>query len=176
MVSLMDCFQERAWRAVRASMFTALGLYGIVPIVHQFMLNSHVPQIKLALNYDLLMGATYIVSQARRRGIAARNGAPRRRKVPAHMPAACVCGPGALISVLPTQRLTPASHLACACVQLGAIIYANRVPERWFPGRFDLFCHSHQIFHVSLRGCGSSGEDGRQAHVVGAHHMVAVRV
>lgn len=93
MVSLMDCFQERAWRAVRASMFTALGLYGIVPIVHQFMLNSHVPQVKLALNYDLLMGATYI---------------------------------------------------------LGAIIYANRVPERWFPGKFDLFCHSHQIFHVAV--------------------------
>jgi adiponectin receptor len=30
----------------------------------------------------------------------------------------------------------------------GAIIYGARVPERWWPGRFDLFLHSHQIFHV----------------------------
>lgn len=30
---------------------------------------------------------------------------------------------------------------------LGAFIYALRVPERWAPGRFDFWCHSHQIFH-----------------------------
>jgi Haemolysin-III related len=30
----------------------------------------------------------------------------------------------------------------------GALIYATRVPEKWFPGRFDLFFHSHQIFHM----------------------------
>lgn len=32
----------------------------------------------------------------------------------------------------------------------GAVIYAGRVPEKWFPGRFDLFLHSHQIFHVCV--------------------------
>ncbi|KAF8463008.1 hemolysin-III related-domain-containing protein [Kalaharituber pfeilii] len=31
---------------------------------------------------------------------------------------------------------------------LGALIYAARVPERWAPGRFDLFGASHQVFHV----------------------------
>lgn len=31
---------------------------------------------------------------------------------------------------------------------LGAAVYALRVPERWFPGRFDLVGHSHQLFHL----------------------------
>ncbi|WPG99297.1 HlyIII-domain-containing protein [Acrodontium crateriforme] len=30
----------------------------------------------------------------------------------------------------------------------GAAIYAARVPERWQPGRFDIWGSSHQIFHV----------------------------
>ncbi|CAE6427761.1 unnamed protein product [Rhizoctonia solani] len=32
----------------------------------------------------------------------------------------------------------------------GAFIYACRVPERWFPGIFDFFGSSHQIFHVCV--------------------------
>lgn len=28
------------------------------------------------------------------------------------------------------------------------MIYAARVPERFFPGRFDIMFHSHQIFHI----------------------------
>ncbi|KAF8691138.1 HlyIII protein, partial [Rhizoctonia solani] len=32
----------------------------------------------------------------------------------------------------------------------GALIYACRVPERWFPGTFDFFGSSHQIFHVCV--------------------------
>jgi len=31
---------------------------------------------------------------------------------------------------------------------LGAAIYAARVPEKWYPGRFDIWGSSHQIFHV----------------------------
>jgi adiponectin receptor len=31
---------------------------------------------------------------------------------------------------------------------LGAAIYAARVPEKWSPGRFDIWGSSHQIFHV----------------------------
>jgi adiponectin receptor len=31
---------------------------------------------------------------------------------------------------------------------VGAFIYAYRIPERWFPGKFDYLFHSHQIFHV----------------------------
>src|SRR5271163_626288 len=30
---------------------------------------------------------------------------------------------------------------------VGACIYALRVPERWVPGKFDIFGASHQIFH-----------------------------
>ncbi|KAJ3022411.1 hypothetical protein HKX48_006228 [Thoreauomyces humboldtii] len=30
---------------------------------------------------------------------------------------------------------------------IGAYIYASRVPEAWFPGKFDIWGHSHQIFH-----------------------------
>lgn len=31
---------------------------------------------------------------------------------------------------------------------LGATIYAMRIPEKWYPGTFDLFGASHQIFHI----------------------------
>ncbi|KAI5285708.1 hypothetical protein KEM52_002320 [Ascosphaera acerosa] len=31
---------------------------------------------------------------------------------------------------------------------LGAYLYAIRVPEKWYPGRFDILGSSHQIFHV----------------------------
>lgn len=35
-------------------------------------------------------------------------------------------------------------------VQLGAFIYAMRVPERWKPGAFDIVLHSHQLFHLCV--------------------------
>ncbi|TPX59883.1 hypothetical protein PhCBS80983_g02144 [Powellomyces hirtus] len=31
---------------------------------------------------------------------------------------------------------------------IGAVVYTARVPERWAPGKFDIWFHSHQIFHV----------------------------
>ncbi|KHJ41218.1 hypothetical protein D918_08668 [Trichuris suis] len=30
----------------------------------------------------------------------------------------------------------------------GAVLYALRVPERFYPGKFDIWCQSHQIFHL----------------------------
>jgi adiponectin receptor len=33
---------------------------------------------------------------------------------------------------------------------VGAIIYMLRIPERWFPNRFDYFGASHQIFHFCI--------------------------
>ncbi|TDL22709.1 HlyIII-domain-containing protein [Rickenella mellea] len=33
---------------------------------------------------------------------------------------------------------------------LGALLYANRIPERFYPGKFDYFFASHQIFHVNV--------------------------
>lgn len=38
--------------------------------------------------------------------------------------------------------------LQAALYLLGAYIYAARIPEKWFPGRFDIVGSSHQIFHV----------------------------
>ena len=34
----------------------------------------------------------------------------------------------------------------------GAIIYVVRVPERCYPGKFDLCGQSHQIFHFAVVG------------------------
>lgn len=31
---------------------------------------------------------------------------------------------------------------------MGVVVYVLRVPERWFPGRFDIWGHSHQIWHI----------------------------
>jgi len=31
---------------------------------------------------------------------------------------------------------------------LGALLYAMRVPERFFPGKCDIWFHSHQLFHI----------------------------
>lgn len=33
---------------------------------------------------------------------------------------------------------------------IGASFYATRVPERFFPGKFDIFFHSHQLFHMCV--------------------------
>ena len=30
----------------------------------------------------------------------------------------------------------------------GALLYALRIPERFFPGKCDVWFHSHQLFHV----------------------------
>ena len=35
-----------------------------------------------------------------------------------------------------------------ACYLSGAVIYARAVPEKWKPGKFDLWFSSHNIFHV----------------------------
>ncbi|CAF1126180.1 unnamed protein product [Rotaria magnacalcarata] len=32
----------------------------------------------------------------------------------------------------------------------GGVIYAVRIPERFFPGRFDIIGHSHQILHIAV--------------------------
>jgi len=84
-------FQGPEFRPVRAVVFSALGLSGVIPGIHAFtrfgvehMLDA------MSVGWFAAMGALYL---------------------------------------------------------LGALIYGARVPERWFPGKFDLWCHSHQIFH-----------------------------
>ncbi|KAI1329632.1 HlyIII-domain-containing protein [Xylariaceae sp. FL0255] len=35
---------------------------------------------------------------------------------------------------------------------VGAVLYASKVPERWFPGRFDFFGNAHNIWHMAVLG------------------------
>jgi len=37
-----------------------------------------------------------------------------------------------------------------ACYLTGAAIYVLQIPERWWPGYFDYFAASHQLWHVSI--------------------------
>lgn len=47
-------------------------------------------------------------------------------------------------TVMVLDMMMGASYLS------GAVLYATRVPERLFPGKFDLFFHSHQLFHACV--------------------------
>ncbi|KAI9686898.1 MAG: hypothetical protein M1822_002651 [Bathelium mastoideum] len=78
------------------------------------------------------------------------------------------------------QRLDETMGLSWVVLQgllyvLGAAIYALRVPERWGPGQFDIWCNSHQIFHMLVL-CAAA------AHLVGllkafdCRHSVALDV
>ncbi|KXZ46942.1 hypothetical protein GPECTOR_39g436 [Gonium pectorale] len=48
------------------------------------------------------------------------------------------------------RQATGLDALMGALYLIGALIYATRVPERWLPGRFDVWFHGHQIFHVLI--------------------------
>jgi adiponectin receptor len=42
-----------------------------------------------------------------------------------------------------------------AVMVVGVVVFVARVPERWSPGRFDIWGHSHQLFHFcALIGAG----------------------
>jgi adiponectin receptor len=36
------------------------------------------------------------------------------------------------------------------CYGLGAVIYGTQFPERFAPGKFDIWLHSHQIWHILI--------------------------
>lgn len=91
-VSLWDKFSEPQFRAVRAGVFIALGLSGVIPALHYVITDGFYHAVNFAaLGWLALMAVLYIV---------------------------------------------------------GALIYAIRIPERFFPGKFDIWFQSHQIFHV----------------------------
>ncbi|KAI0394019.1 HlyIII-domain-containing protein [Xylariaceae sp. FL0594] len=35
---------------------------------------------------------------------------------------------------------------------LGAVVYASKIPERWFPGAFDFFGNAHNLWHLAVLG------------------------
>ena len=38
--------------------------------------------------------------------------------------------------------------LSIMAYSLGVTLYALKIPERWAPGKFDLWCNSHQLWHI----------------------------
>ena len=47
-------------------------------------------------------------------------------------------------------------YVALGCCQFrGAVLYAVKFPERWYPRRFDLCGSSHQLMHI-LVVCGAA--------------------
>ena len=38
-----------------------------------------------------------------------------------------------------------------ACYLVGAFFYVHRVPERWYPGRFDIIGQSHQVLIIRFQ-------------------------
>ncbi|XP_074645418.1 adiponectin receptor protein-like [Tubulanus polymorphus] len=91
-VSLWDKFSEPQYRCVRAGVFIALGLSGVIPAMHYVITEGFSKALEYAaLGWLVLMAFLYI---------------------------------------------------------LGALIYACRFPERMFPGKFDIWFQSHQIFHI----------------------------
>ena len=112
MLSLLNRFQTVQWRATRATCFSLLGLFGVVPWGHVIWTKAYVnPIVNSVMLLDGVMGACYLA---------------------------------------------------------GAAIYANRVPEKWFPGKFDLILHSHQIFHIFV-------VMAAYAHYLGVLELVAWR-
>jgi len=92
-VSLPNRFQAPEYRPLRAAVFSALGMWGVVPVGHQLLLHRGAWAVRTAFGLDALMGAVYLG---------------------------------------------------------GAAIYACRIPERWYPGRFDIVGHSHQLWHTAV--------------------------
>jgi predicted membrane channel-forming protein YqfA (hemolysin III family) len=64
-VTLLQRFQDPSWHAARALLFVALGVWGVVPLMHSSWLNGGVPEVSSAVQLDLLMGAVYLVSGVR---------------------------------------------------------------------------------------------------------------
>lgn len=94
-VSLWDKFSEPHFRPVRAGVFMAFGLSGVIPGIHWLISHGFTEWIESSVRASftslLLMGLLYI---------------------------------------------------------LGALLYASRIPERFFPGKCDYWFHSHQLFHI----------------------------
>ncbi|KAH9975846.1 hemolysin-III related-domain-containing protein [Lactifluus volemus] len=85
-------YKKPAYRRARTTVFTALGLFGAMPVSH-LMLSHGVHIVTRDMGFSWLLTAS-------------------------------------------------ALNIS------GGVIYANRVPERLSPGRFDIFFSSHQILHI----------------------------
>lgn len=91
-VSLLNKFGEPRFRPLRAGVFIALGLSGIIPAIHFCISDGFYMAVTVgSFGWLVLMAIMYIG---------------------------------------------------------GALLYAARIPERFFPGKCDIWGQSHQIFHI----------------------------
>ncbi|TPX51030.1 hypothetical protein SeMB42_g02037 [Synchytrium endobioticum] len=65
--------------------------------------------------------------------------------------------------------VTEAVSLGCMAIMglfyvLGAVLYTSRFPERYWPGKFDIWFHSHSIFHIMVIA-------GAVTHYIGLLYM-----
>ena len=47
---------------MRAGMFSALGLFGAIPIIHQWAIHSGIWHVRISVVLEALMGFLYLVS------------------------------------------------------------------------------------------------------------------
>jgi adiponectin receptor len=59
--------------------------------------------------------------------------------------------------------------ISCPLYLTGASVYLTKFPERFAPGRFDIWCHSHQLWHCFVIAAAI-------AHFVGMRNMLAARM
>ena len=60
-ITLLEFFQAQRFRVLRAAMFAGLGLWGVVPALHGWILNQGIIAVRQSVCYNLLMGAVYLV-------------------------------------------------------------------------------------------------------------------
>jgi adiponectin receptor len=54
-------------------------------------------------------------------------------------------GASALFQVVDVFHIV---FVSAALYLVGAFVYVRRIPERWWPGAFDIWGHSHQFWHL----------------------------
>ena len=60
-MTLLSVFQTKKLRPYRALLFAILGLWGIVPAVHSFVIHRQEMPMRYALTHTISMGAVYLV-------------------------------------------------------------------------------------------------------------------
>jgi len=136
----MEHFQQPRFRTLRAAMFAGLGLWGIVPAVHGYVLYHGIAIVKKAVAWDALMGVVYLVRSCQ-------PWHELTRVMHSSLPTRYAD------SVTPGSAVLHANYSMLICFalrQVGAGLYASRVPERWAPGKFDLLWNSHNLFHLAV--------------------------
>ncbi|MCJ1377142.1 hypothetical protein MMC17_000234 [Xylographa soralifera] len=139
-VSVSPKFRTPKWRPFRAGMFVAMGLSAIVPVLHGLRrYGFRQMEYQIGLSWLVLQGVLYIVG-AGLYAVGLRSLARHGSMVEPYLQASWGL----------TSRVQKA-----------------RIPERWQPGRFDLWGSSHQIFHVLIVLAALSHLKGL---TVAAHH------